>query len=817
MHSRRLIAICLTLAMCLALFLSACGGEKPGEAGPAAPSVSETPPAATPSPAAAETPAPTPEPVETSVVLSELMAVNRSCLADADGAFYDWIELWNAGDKTQELGGFWLSDDPSEWNKWQIPALSLAPDERVLLFCAGKEAQGRERYADFSLSAEGESLLLSAPDGQLLWERSFPALEADQSVCWEGEEPFLTRLATPGFENSEAGYEAFAAARDAHGALVINEAVLWNEDYAYHNGDFFDWVELRNVGDETILLSDYCLSDDRNEREKFRLPEKKLAPGELFLVFCGETGESAYCHAPFGLDAARGESLYLTGPDGALSDYVGVYGLIRGASIGRSDDCAGFVLFEKRSPGQQNRGGVRFFSAAPTADLTPGIYENEAGLDITLAGAGPVYYTLNGSIPTERSTLAEGPIHLDKTGVIRAVCIEPDKLPSEVMNFSYILNEGHTLPVVSVVCDPADYQMITRQISDGSYPAHITLFDGDGGFDRDCYIKIHGASSRNIWVKKSLKVIFKGRCGGDLDYDLFGNGISSFHSILLRGGYTTFMHMLRDPLAAVAANRACVTDPYALDSRYAMLYLNGKYGGLYCIREAYSEAYAAAHSGSDLDQVEIEKAIITNANNPELAQLLGSIVGGDMSDPEAYARASEGLDMQSLAQWVCLQSYFNNLDSLGNIRYVRGNVPDSRWRLMLFDFDLAMETKYASMETVLSGTMQISQVILSLRASEEFRRLMLDTAASLYRNGLNAETVCALFDEMAEEVSPEIDRDIMYYERAPRRAYDSFVAAQHDKLGPLRDESWLAGIQAYCRVDDAEMQAAFPDFFSKGR
>ena len=362
---------CLAILLCVSLLLSACGGQTTGEAGTTAPPVGRETAAVNPQPAEPEPTAqtPEPEPIENSVVLSELMAVNRSCLPDADGEFSDWIELRNDGEESQELGGFWLSDDSLTWNKWQFPAVTLAPGERLLVFCSGKEGRDGELHASFSLSGDGETLTLYSPAGQLLWERSFPALEADQSVCWDGEETHLTRQATPGFDNSEAGYESFAAARDVHGALVINEAVLYNEDYAFHCGDFFDWVELRNSSDEPVRLSDYALSDDKNDRMKFPLPDKTLEPGGLFLVFCGKTeGDTAFCHAPFALSAV-GESLYLTGPGGELSDYLGVYDLPFGASIGRSEDGAGFFLFGRRTPGLPNGAGFRLASAAPRADL----------------------------------------------------------------------------------------------------------------------------------------------------------------------------------------------------------------------------------------------------------------------------------------------------------------------------------------------------------------------------------------------------------------------------------------------------------------
>ena len=193
--------------------------------------------------------------------------------------------------------------------------------------------------------------------------------------------------------------------------------------------------------------------------------------------------------------------------------------------------------------------------------------------------------------------------------------------------------------------------------------------------------------------------------------------------------------------------------------------------------------------------------------------MLGYILSHDMSDPEAFAYAGGILDMQSLAQWLCLQCYFSNRDGMGNIRYVKGNVPDGRWRLMLFDFDISMETPVAYLTTLLSGELQISQVIISLRNSEEFRQLVLETAASLYHNGLNAETVLALFDDMAQQVSQEAPRDVRHWETAKNGAYEFHLGVQRNRIAEEREASWIACIQAYCGADDADMKAAFPEFY----
>ncbi|MCQ2558253.1 MAG: lamin tail domain-containing protein, partial [Oscillospiraceae bacterium] len=92
-------------------------------------------PAVTPVPA----PSPVPDP-DISVRISEVMSANKTVLTDEQGTFPDWIELFNTGSDPCDLEGCWLSNDPSVPKKWQFSSLVLAPGERCIVFCAGKNA-----------------------------------------------------------------------------------------------------------------------------------------------------------------------------------------------------------------------------------------------------------------------------------------------------------------------------------------------------------------------------------------------------------------------------------------------------------------------------------------------------------------------------------------------------------------------------------------------------------------------------------------------------------------------------------------------------
>ncbi|NLF39682.1 hypothetical protein GX586_09570 [bacterium] len=119
------------------------------------------------------------------VFISEFMAQNDSVLADQDGEYSDWIELYNAGTATVNMLGWRLSDNATAPEKWVFPQTNLAPGRFVIVFASGKDrrAGGAELHANFKLSASGEYLGLSMPDGTVAHEYApvFPAQTADIS------------------------------------------------------------------------------------------------------------------------------------------------------------------------------------------------------------------------------------------------------------------------------------------------------------------------------------------------------------------------------------------------------------------------------------------------------------------------------------------------------------------------------------------------------------------------------------------------------------------------------------------------------------
>jgi len=134
------------------------------------------------------------------VFVNEWMADNVRTLADpADGDFEDWFEIYNPGDTTADLSGFYLGTALTNKTKFLIPGGYTVPAHGHLLVWADNEtAQNAtnqvDLHANFKLSRSGEGLGIFAADGTVVDFVSFGAQTTDLS---EGHFPDGSATAFP--------------------------------------------------------------------------------------------------------------------------------------------------------------------------------------------------------------------------------------------------------------------------------------------------------------------------------------------------------------------------------------------------------------------------------------------------------------------------------------------------------------------------------------------------------------------------------------------------------------------------------------------
>ena len=801
------------LLLAAVLLLCACGERAPVEEAPPAAATASPSPRPEPSPKPTATPAPTPEPtplaeLAAGLQITELMPANRSYLPDAGGDFHDWIELCNTSDREISLEGLCLSDSEKDPTRYPLPGKNLGPGEYLLVFCGSPDG------APFSLKREGETVFLTGVDGSVLQSLSYGETEPDRSVCFRDGEAYTFPYATPGYPNDEQGYEDFLRSSDRHGPLVISEIVSYNARYlepGTRKSHYYDWIELRNDSDQPLNLGDYTLSDDPEEPFKSPLPDRILAPGACVLVWC--SGDSSLSgggeiHASFRLSI--GESVYLRHESEGLSDRLCVPRVPGKGSYGRLPGQAGFFYLERRSPGAANGSGFRLVSAAPSADLPQGVYENAQGLQLRLEGPGEIRYTTDGRVPTDRSELYTDPIPLEKTTVIRAVCFEEGKLPGPCASFSYIVNEGHSLPVVSLVCDGQDFLELNTYITqlDREMPADAVMFEGEGAepvFSSGCSVMLHGASSRK-YPQKTYKLIFRDRFGGSIHGDPFLRGEErDYHALLLRGRSVNHMYILKDALASLIAMEV-TEEPLTLDARYCVLYINGSYYGIYALREAYCSQYGQTHTGSSAESLQIEK----NRGAHVRVEIYEYLRDHSIKNDVDYDAFCQRFDVDSFASWLALEAYFNNQDPEGNVRYIRGDGTGGVWKTALFDLDLSLYTGEADFKRLFHDAGGMTLLVSRLMENPRFRETLLENAARLYHNGLGAPCSRDILMGLTEQLDPEMERncqrwheDIFLWEQGSQALYD--------RLGDARTLSWIRSLQAVTKASDEEIAYWFGD------
>ena len=148
--------------------------------------------------------------VQATPIITEFMASGSDAPADADGDTPDWIEIHNPEDTAVALAGYALTDDQEVLQKWTFPEATIEPQGYLVVFASGKERAAEDLHTNFELNGGGEYLALSAPDGTILSEFTYPEQRGDVSYGFFDEELQFFKDATPG-EDNESGIDGFVA------------------------------------------------------------------------------------------------------------------------------------------------------------------------------------------------------------------------------------------------------------------------------------------------------------------------------------------------------------------------------------------------------------------------------------------------------------------------------------------------------------------------------------------------------------------------------------------------------------------------------
>lgn len=115
------------------------------------------------------------------VVINEFLASNDITQADQDGDFDDWIELYNNSNQDVDLSSYFLTDDVGELDQWSFPENTTISANGYLIVWADDDTDQEGLHANFKLSANGETLVLSNPNLEIVDQLTFPGQLTDIS------------------------------------------------------------------------------------------------------------------------------------------------------------------------------------------------------------------------------------------------------------------------------------------------------------------------------------------------------------------------------------------------------------------------------------------------------------------------------------------------------------------------------------------------------------------------------------------------------------------------------------------------------------
>lgn len=148
-----------------------------------------------------------PSPNTSQIELNEIMAKNDTTIADPNGEYDDWVEIFNPSMKAVDLSNLYLTDNPDNLAKWQFPGgTSILPQRYLIVWC-DNDIEQSGLHANFKLSAGGEYVGLTSADGvSIIDSVTFPALDADFSYgqLWNIENDWgILWYPTPGEYNED--------------------------------------------------------------------------------------------------------------------------------------------------------------------------------------------------------------------------------------------------------------------------------------------------------------------------------------------------------------------------------------------------------------------------------------------------------------------------------------------------------------------------------------------------------------------------------------------------------------------------------------
>lgn len=442
--------------------------------------------------------------------------------------------------------------------------------------------------------------------------------------------------------------------------------------------------------------------------------------------------------------------------------------------------------------------------------LEGGWYEGDVNLWLSDSG-GTIYYTTNGNTARPGGAVFRDTLRLTSTTVVRAITCKDGMCSRERAHTYFIREPKSRFPVVSVALPAdalfnADYGLY-REGPDANQAhwkrqganywskkemlSYLNFYESNGepAFSGNMGFRIFGGMSRTM-PQKSFSMTARKRYGQKrLKHHVFGpDNAQKFKSLVFRNGGSDFgKSHFRDGLMTSLVKG---WDIEMQDHRPAHVYLNGRYWGIYNIREKINRFFIEDQSGFSRDSIDLleQNMLIKIGSAANYKRMIDYISRHDMAVDSHFHRVGTMMDIDNFMHYQIAQIYYDNKEAWGNIRFWRPHRPDGRWRWILYDVDqgfglhdpLAYMANTLAMHTDAHGPSWPNPpwstfLLRKLLENPDFKHKFITHFFDALNEEFNGESVVKQIEEFAALYKDEIPRQWARW-RGSKESWDEQVS-----------------------------------------
>lgn len=501
--------------------------------------------------------------------------------------------------------------------------------------------------------------------------------------------------------------------------MLVNELDLWVNEIAAvnnsiitdENGEFDDWIEIYNFGDEAVSLNGLYISDNALNPTQHLLVAQNagdllIPAGGFLLLWADAQPEQGSTHLNFSLSGS-GDYVGLYTADEILIDGTAFGQQISDVTYGRNLVGGQWNYFPGPTPNAANNVGLFDLVATPVFSNNSGFFQGSASVSISVSTPdATIYYTTNGTEPTTADALYTGPVFIDETTMLKARAFKPNYLSSRVATNTFIEFDNYGLDIISLSTAHSNWFGPTG-IYDNRYtglekPLHVEYFNNEGTlqFEISGGVKIHAPDSR---PQQSLRLYFRSEYGDNaIEHQIFEDkDVDFFKRLVLRNAGNDGQQLQRTHFRDAMCHDLFAEiddDNIYSASKPVNVFLNGEYWGIYNLRERQDKYFIQENYGfDDVDFLERTAETGTSRNAIEgdwedYDALKAYIIDNDMADPVHYDVVKNWMDIRNYVDYMVTEIWTANRDWMSNnVKFYRPkNVPTAKWKWVLWDTEYGM-------------------------------------------------------------------------------------------------------------------------------